>query len=190
MTAVGEARLRQLEEENRELRAALALRDRLPTRAITAEVIGRSLLPWEGNLLLGIGAADGVEPHMVALTPDGVLGQVTTVTAHTAEILPLTDPQSGIAAMTERTKSPGVLKGDRDGKCQLNYLSGDADVKPGDRVLTSGLGEYFARGLPLGAISEVTNNTTLSSRIATITPTVNPATVVLVVLVKMSGDGK
>jgi len=184
LTAVGAARLTQLAEENQQLRALLSLQSATPLHSIPAEVIGRNNLPWEGNLLIGKGTAEGVTPHMVALVPDGVLGQVIAVSAHTAEILPLTDPAGGIPAMIARTKAPGVLKGDGEGRCQLLYLTGDADVAAGDAVITSGLGLIFPRGFPLGRITTVTSNATLSSRIATVQPAVNPATVMFVLLVK------
>ncbi len=184
MTAVGMERLRQLEEDNRQLRTVLGLYERFPTHAVVAEVIGRNNVPWAGNLLIGKGSADGVLPHMVAVVPDGVLGQVAEVSAHVAKILLITDTVSGIPAMTVRTRTPGVVKGDGTGKCRLLYLSGDADVLPGDRVITSGLGVIFPRGLPIGAVTAVTSNTTMSSRIAAISPTVDPARVEFVVLVK------
>ena len=184
LTAVGMERLRQLEEENRQLRAALGLRDRFPTRALAAEVIGRNNVPWEGNLLIGKGSADGVLPHMVAVVPDGVLGQVAEVSAHLAKIMLVTDTASGLPAMTVRTQAPGVVKGDGTGQCRLLYLDGNADVLPGDRVITSGLGLVFPRGLPIGEVTGVTSNATLSSRIAAVTPTVDPTKVEFVVLVK------
>lgn len=184
LTAVGMERLRQLEEDNRQLRAVLNVRDRLPTRAMVAEVIGRNNVPWEGNLLIGKGSADGVVPHMVAVVPDGVLGQVAEVSTHLAKIMLITDTVSGVPAMIARTRAPGVVKGDGAGKCRLLYLGGDADILPGDRVITSGLGLIFPCGLPIGTVTAIASNATLSSRIAAISPVVDPARVEFVVLVK------
>ena len=96
LTATGLARLRALEDENSRLRALLALRDARPAGAVAAEVIGRSRVPWQGYVIVDKGTADGVGERMVALTPDGVLGQVASATPHTATVLPLTDRASGI----------------------------------------------------------------------------------------------
>lgn len=178
-TAVGLARLRALEAENARLRALLALRDTQPAGAVAAEIIGR-----EGYLLVGSGSADGVAPRMVALTPDGVLGQVVSVTPHTARILPLTDRDSGIGAITARTHATGVVKGTGGAICQLQYLDGGDDVHAGDQVLTSGLGAIFPRGLPLGTITAVTRDAALSTRTATLTPAVNPHMAEMVVLLQ------
>jgi len=183
LTAVGLERLRQLEAENSQLRATLELRERFSTHAIVAEVIGRNSVPWEGNLLIGKGSADGVQPHMVAVVPDGVVGQVAEVSAHLAKIMLITDTVSGVPAMLARTQAPGVVKGDGGGMCRLLYLDGNADVLAGDRVITSGLGVIFPRGLPIGTVRAVTSNATLSSRSAVIIPAVDLARVEFVVLV-------
>jgi rod shape-determining protein MreC len=135
-------------------------------------------------LELGKGAADGVRPHMVVLSPDGVLGQVLGVTPHTARVLLLTDSQSGIGAMTERTHAVGVLKGSNDGSCHLYYLSGQEDVHAGDNVVTSGLSLIFPPGLPLGRVTAVTRNPSISSRIATVQTAADPADTRLVIVMK------
>ncbi|HEY3376443.1 MAG TPA: rod shape-determining protein MreC [Armatimonadota bacterium] len=184
LPAVGMARLQQLETENQQLRALLALRSAVPTGAIPAEVIGRSSNPWQGYLLLGKGSADGVAPHMIALTPAGVLGQVATVTAHEAEVMLLTDPASGIGALLARARETGVLKGFQHGQCRMIYLSEHADVRAGDLVVTSGLGAYYPKGFPLGAVLSVSDDPALSSRVAIVAPAANPATVEMVLLTK------
>ncbi|MHB9133132.1 MAG: rod shape-determining protein MreC [Armatimonadota bacterium] len=186
MTSVGAAEYRELQDENRRLTELLHLKNRVRTTAVAAEVIGWVNTPWEGSLILGKGEADGIEPRMVVLTPEGVVGSIYTVTAHTAEVLPLTDPSNsgGIGAMTARTKAVGVLKGIGNGQCRIAYLSGEADVKEGDMVLTSGLGPIFPRGLPLGTVTKVERDTTISSRVAVVKPAADPSMVKWVVVVK------
>lgn len=181
---VGMDRLTALEVENQQLRTLLKLRDALPSGAIAAEVIGRSISPWQENLLLGAGAADGVAPHMVALTPGGVLGQIVAVAGRQSEVLLLTDRASGIGGMIARTRETGVLKGLQNGQCQLIYLSDKSDVRTGDEVVTSGLSDYFPKGLPLGTVVSVADDPALSSRIAIVTPAANPAIVEMAVLTK------
>lgn len=184
LTPTGLAHLRRLEAENLRLRALLALRASLPQGGMAAEIVGRNNIPWQGKLLLDKGASEGVELQMVAVTPEGVLGQVDSVTAHTATLLPLTDHGSGIGAMTERTHAPGILKGAGTNLCQLVELSGQFDVREDDTVVTSGLGEIFPKGLPLGRITSVTRNPLLTSRTAVVQPAADPVTAEMVLLVK------
>lgn len=179
LTPVGLERLRAAEEENARLRKLLELRDTTVKGAKTAEVISR-----EGYLVLNKGRAEGVETSMVVLTPDGVLGQVTAVNSHTADVLPLTDSTSGIGAVTMRGRAFGVLNGGQDGRCRMEYVAGSADIQPGDIVVTSGLSRIFPAGLPLGTVESVTNGTAVSSRIAFIAPAANPAQAEFVLLVK------
>lgn len=181
-TPLGMSRYHEMETEIQQLRATLRLRDSLPNAAIPADVIARGLSPWQCYLVLGQGRTDGVRPHQIALTPDGVLGQVITADADSAQVLLLTDRASSIGAMIERTRVTGVLKGDRLGRCQLCYLPGAADVQPGDDIVTSGLSEYYPKGLPLGKVTAVHDDPTLSSRTATVIPTANPATAEVVML--------
>ncbi|MHB9022907.1 MAG: rod shape-determining protein MreC [Armatimonadota bacterium] len=186
-TEVGLAHVRELEAENAQLRALLGLRGRLPGKALAAEVIGRNTTaPWAGYLQLGKGSADGVEPRMVALTPEGVLGQVVTVTPRTAKVFLLTDGNNpgGVGARTSRTGAVGVLKGYRNGLCRLEYLSSQSDVKPGDKVFTSEYGQIFPKGLPLGTVLEVKRNTVLSTRFAVVQPAADPAKASIVALIK------
>jgi len=196
LSAVGRGRLRALEEENRRLRALLALRDQLPSGTLAAEVIGWPRAPWQGNLTIDKGAKEGVTTRMVAVTPEGVVGKVVTVDAHTAGILPLTDAASGIGALLERTHTPGLLQGGRDGLCLLDHLPGTADVQAGDLVVTSGLGSIvpqlttsapnspFAKGLPLGRVTEVTRDPAIAARVAVVQPAVDLGRVEMVVLVR------
>ena len=191
LTTVSQARLRALEEENRRLRAVLGLRDKLPEGALIAEVISRARLPGQGDLVVDKGTRDGVAIRMVAVTPEGVVGQVVDVSSRTARILPLTDAASHVAAMLERTKTPAILDGDREGLCRLVNLPGQVDVRAGDLVVTSGLGSIFPKGperafpsgLPLGRVIAITQDEAMSARTATVQPAVDLARVELVVLI-------
>lgn len=187
LPAVGIARLNEVEAENERLRTLLDLRSTLPDGAIAADVIGRSNNPWQGHLLLGKGAKAGITPHMVVLSPDGVIGQIAVVTPHTAQVLLLTDPASGIGAMLSRTQETGVLKGYTDGRCQMVYLSDQSVVQQGDLVVTSGLSDFFPKGLPLGKVISVKEDPSLSSRTAIVEPVASPSRTDLVIVTKRAG---
>lgn len=219
MPAAGQTRMEALEAENQQLRTLLGLGARVTGSPVAAQVFGRGLQPWQGYLLVGAGAQQGLQAHMVALTPDGVLGQVAEVADTTANILPLTDPASGIGAKVVRMMSAapppqatngtpppapapaqvlrtiavGVLKGYKQGACNpgeccLEYVSDQANINPGDQVVTSGLGLVFGHitpaGFPLGTIDTVRRNPSLSTLDISVTPAVNPLTVEWVVVVK------
>jgi len=178
------SRLTELEEENRQLTQLLALQETLPRGAQAVEVIGAGFIPGQGYIILGKGSRDGLEAGMMAVTADGVVGQVVSVTPTTAEVLPLNDSASGIGAITTRGRVTGVLKGYRGGRCQLEYITVDADVKEGDDLVTSGLGNHFPRGYPLGKVTSVSKDPARSALIAIVQPAVNVQKVGAVVVFK------
>lgn len=191
-TTIGVDAYTQLQEENQQLRAALQLRDNLPQLAIAADVIGRVLPPnpWQGAVLLGKGSADGLAARMLVITPNGVLGQVQTVTGHTANVLPLTaadhtERGGGIGARTRRTHATGMLKGAGNGLCVLEYLKGDQDVQPGDLVETSGFSFFFPAGYTLGTVQKVIADPAVSSRRALVVPAVDIDRVQVVLVIGM-----
>jgi rod shape-determining protein MreC len=174
-----------LRTENDDLRRLLALKGSLTRTVVSAEVIGRGTNPWQTYLVLDRGTAEGVQPRMAVLTADGVLGQVLNATPHTANVLPLTaDRGGGIGGMLQRSGLKGVLEGHSDGRCRLKYLPPEADIQVGDLVVTSGVGEVFPSGIPLGTVTAVDLDRDLSSRVATIAPAADPAKVWVVLAVQ------
>ncbi|OPZ81837.1 MAG: Cell shape-determining protein MreC precursor [bacterium ADurb.Bin429] len=187
---MSQARLQALEEENRRLRALLALRDTAVKDALIAQVIARDTRPGEEYLVIDKGRGEGVEPHMVVLTPNGVIGQVFEADSHTATLMPLTDAASGIGAVSTRGRAFGVVKGGKGRACRMVYISGTSDIRSGDTIVTSGLSQFFPPGLPIGTVESVEADPALSSRIAVIKPAANPAQAEFVLLIKYAPPGE
>jgi rod shape-determining protein MreC len=161
--------LASLAEENQRLRRLLALRGRLSWRTIAAGVVGRDPGVWNSALVIDRGRADGIRPRQVVLGVDGLVGQVVSVSQHSARVLLITDSASGVGALAARSGATGVAKGTGD-SCEVRYLALDTAVKPGDSVITSGLGGIFPRGLPLGTISRVERDPSTATSHAALQP--------------------
>ncbi len=127
---------------------------------------------WCSYFTVDRGSADGVRVGDVAVAHDGVVGQVYALAAHTARVLPLTDPASGIAVRVERSRDTGVLKGLGDWQCEVRYLEPDADLRPGDQVVTSGTGDIFPKGLPVGMVTDVRADAYTPGKVAAVQPAV------------------
>lgn len=115
-----------------------------------ARIIGRTILPTQHVVMLNRGA-----PDAVLLDSAGVAGRVLEATPTTSTGLLLTDPNSRIACLVERSRESALLVGTGGRLCHLQYLDLDADVDVGDRIVTAGLGGPFPKGLPLGAVVKV-----------------------------------
>lgn len=147
-------RLSEEGAENAELRALLDLQRRVPLKTLAADVIAAS--PGTTSAIyIDRGAADGIAPDEPVMTPDGVAGKTVAVFRHTAQVLLITDRSSGAGAMLEKTRNQGVLKGDGNDLCTLDYVANGTSVSPGDRVVTSGLDQIFPKGLLLGTVVSV-----------------------------------
>ena len=137
---------------------------------IAAQVISRSTIPTQQTVLLSRGRRDGLSSGSIVVDADGVVGRVVDVQPGSSLTLLVTDPDSRIAGMVERTRESGLLIGRAQGQCQLIYLHADADVQAGDRVVTAGLGGPFPKGLLLGTVTEVARNVVEGTALARVTP--------------------
>lgn len=122
---------------------------------VTAMVIANDLSPWVWSLTIDKGVKDGVGPEMAIISGAGVIGQVLESSAHFSKILLLADRNSAVAAIDQRSRIPGILKGDGDGLCRLTYVGKDDDIGVGDEVITSGTDRIFPKGLLLGKVIAV-----------------------------------
>lgn len=151
----GYAQKEEYARENERLRELLEIKDAYKLEGVGARVIGRSAQAWSQTITIDRGEADGVDAGQTVMGATGVVGQVVGTTAHTATVRLLTDPQSGAAAMVQSTRAEGVVTGSLEGLLYLEGLSADAEVQPGDIVLTSGLGGSYVKGLLIGTVVKV-----------------------------------
>lgn len=159
--------------ENERLRRMLDLGPALPPDRVVAEVISRSASNWFRRARINRGSSEGVTPRSVIATHEGVVGQVLTVGRHTSLILLITDQDSGVGGMIQRSRAVGVVRGTGEEICKMMYLDANADVREGDLVVTSQLGEVFPKGLIIGKVRSVEKARHYSSQMATVKPSVD-----------------
>jgi len=143
--------------ENARLRRLLSLAQENPSDLAAASVSGRSLDRLGGSLTINKGEKEGVGPNRAVITPDGLVGRVERVTDHQARVLTLLHRDCSVAVRVERTRVDGVLQWEFGDQPVLNllYISSQEDVKPGDWVVTSGLGGIFPAGIRAGRVARV-----------------------------------
>jgi rod shape-determining protein MreC len=148
-------RIKELERENARLKALLGYKAR-HTHVIPATAVAESGSPWARTVVLDRGYRDGVRVKDVAVTERGVVGQVWSVVSPNSSLLVLlTDTNSGIGALVQRSRAVGIVKGRGQDLPVLTYLDQNADVKPGDVVITSGRGGVYPKGLPIGTVVRI-----------------------------------
>jgi rod shape-determining protein MreC len=151
-------RLRELaglQEENRELRRALQMRDRVPEDMIPAERVGVDQSPFFRVLNIRIDrGSEYARPGMAVLSSDGVVGRIDKVFDAYSDVMLLTDARSKVAVEVARNHAQGILQGDTEDGCIVD-VSKDYEVQVGDLVQTSGVDELFPKGHPVGQVVDI-----------------------------------
>ncbi len=145
----------EAERADRRLQEMLDFRATLPEPAVPAQIIGRDPLPWSGTITINKGGSDGIARNAAVVSQHGVVGQIIAISAHSARVLLITDHNSGVDAIVQRSRARGVVKGALDGRCIMKYVQRSDDVVVGDRVVTSGLDGIFPKGIAVGEVTDV-----------------------------------
>jgi len=181
-------RLLEAEATNRRLQQLLNFRSELAAGAITASIIANSATSWFQSCILNKGSADGLRKGMAVVTPLGVVGTIVTVTRRTAKVLLLTDPNSGIDVLVQRTRSRGIVSGSLESGTVLKYMKRSEDVQEGDRLVTSGLDNVFPKGLLVGTVIKVRKQNRGLFQSVEVWPAVQAARVEEVLVVGAAAD--
>jgi len=149
--------LRDVEHEVNRLRHALNYRERSVFKLIAAEIVARDSSTWWRTVTINRGKKDGIEIDMPVVTAEGLVGKVTTVSNNISVVLLASDENCRVAASVEGSREQGIVSGERvtaglSPLLDLNFLTKQADLKPGQKVYTSGVGGVFPSGLLIGVV--------------------------------------
>jgi rod shape-determining protein MreC len=149
-------RYEALARENGELRGLRAALPPVADRWLAAEIVTVQVNGLRQRLLLNRGQANGVFKGQAVLDDKGLIGQTTHVGPWSAEVILITDPEHAVPVRIERTGLRTIAVGAGDTtSLALPYLPGNADIKNGDLLVTSGLGGVFPEGYPVARVTEV-----------------------------------
>jgi rod shape-determining protein MreC len=167
-TRAENARLRvqvdQLQIRDRELESQAAEAQRLSVllgfreahpevTMLAAQVIGASADASSQILFLNRGQRDRVRPNMAVIIPDGIVGKIVEAFPASAQVLLISDRDSGVGALLADTRTHGVVKGNGDPHPRMDYIVNDEKVHAGEMILTSGEDRIFPKGLLIGFVT-------------------------------------
>lgn len=156
------AQLQEVLAENARLKAVLDYKKTIPQfQVVVASVIARDMAAWSSTVMIDRGSSDGIAKGMPVVTSRGLIGNVIQVFPYSAKVLLVTDANSSVGALVQRPESrvAGIVKG-ADAPAlapRMVNLARDADVIKGDKIITSGLGGIYPKGLPIGEVTDVVN---------------------------------
>lgn len=155
-------RVRLQEQQALALRGAqleelLALRQHTALRTLAANVVAGADSIVFKTVTIDVGSSSGLRKDMAVIAPAGVVGRIIEQPPlYAAKVQLLVDREAGAGAIVERSGAGGVVVGhDGDPPLRMEYVSNLADVKLGDRVVTSGIDGIFPRGFPIGTVERV-----------------------------------
>lgn len=176
-------RFLEAEATNSRLQQLLDFRSQLPSVTVTATIIANSASNWFQSCVIDKGSAHGVRAGMSVVTPLGVIGRIVEVTAQSAKVLLLTDPNSGIDVIVQRTRARGIVSGSLENSTILKYVKRSEDVQIGDRLISSGLDGIFPKGLMVGTVTKVRKETLGLFQAVEVIPAVTTAQTEVVLVV-------
>ena len=158
---------------------------------IQATVIARNPDQWEEKIILDKGSSHGVEKNMAVMTAKGLVGKITLVTPFTSEVelLYTNNPNYRVSAMVLGEKEAyGLIEGfDKErNELIMKRIDSSLNVKVGEKVVSSGLGGIFPKGVPIGEITEVSTDDFGLTKMAYVKPSADFSILENVVIAKRS----
>ena len=164
---------KELERVNDWLYDYLELKRQHPDYTLVdASVTGRQSSNYMSVMMIDRGTSSGVERDMPVVSADGVIGYVAEAGVSWAKVVTICEATSSVGALVERTGEAGLVSGSytlaADRLLTMTYLSPDSDVAVGDRIVTSGYGNVYPRGLTIGYVESVENDALSQTVTATV----------------------
>jgi len=148
---------REVAAANKRLKELLQFKETISWPVLAAQVIGRDPSGWFESVIIDKGSNAGLTVNMPVVDARGVVGRLVSVSPGYAKVLLIIDQNSAVDTLVQRSREKGIVKGLSTEFCKLDYLVKTSDVLVGDRVVTSGMGRVFPKGLPVGEVVEVSN---------------------------------
>lgn len=151
-------KFREAEATNVRLRKLLDLKNQAFARSISATVIGNSASTWFRSLTINKGTKQGIRKGMAVISPSGIVGQIWSVAPNGSKVLLVTDRNSGVDVIAQRTRARGIVSGSLDRGPVMEYVTRNENIREGDRLITSGLDNIFPKGQLVGTVGKVQEN--------------------------------
>lgn len=165
--------------ENEEFRSILEFKNQSEAyNYVGVNIIGKTGGGFFDGYIIDKGTNDGIQKDMAVIAPDGLVGVITEANDNSAKVQPIVNENTAVAGLVQSTReSTGVVRGYRDYTetplTKIYYLPVDSDIKEGDVIVTSGLGNFYPKGLRVGEVISVEEDKVKVNKNAIIKPYVD-----------------
>jgi rod shape-determining protein MreC len=177
--------LKELSEENKILKELLEFREEKNYDLIAASLIGREPNSWFQSIMIDKGSKKGFRKNMIVLNNYGLIGRILVVSSYTSKVMLITDVENAVPAVVMDTRDAGIIYG-TGYTCEMKYISVNAKIKAGYTVISSGLGDIYPGGIPIGKIVKIYPSYDKLFQTAEIEPFVNFGTLETVMVMRNS----
>ena len=154
-------KLSELSAENTRLRGLLDTPLIIDGRMEIAEVIGTDADPLRHIIIINRGSSSQLRVGQTVLDDKGIMGQIINVYPHSSRIMLLSDKEHSLSVRLESSGMRAIVTGTGDlGRLKMEYVPTSANIKVGDKVYSSGLGQHFPAGYLVGSVSKVMRHNT------------------------------
>ena len=147
--------LRELDLENKRLRELLGFREKKSHKFVPAMVIARDPSGLKDTIIIDKGKKQKVQKDMVVISGNGLVGRVRESGWSIARVLLITDRDSVVSSIVQMTRDEGAIVGNGRNGLLMRYLELNSKVKQGDKIITSGFGGVFEKGILIGEVVSV-----------------------------------
>lgn len=163
----------ELKKENERLRALLKFKQEVSGKTIPARVIARDSAPWRKMIVIDKGATHGVKKQMAVVNAEGLVGRVIEDGPFSSRVILLSDPQSRASILFQDSRDEGIAEGEGSLWLRVTHVDRESQVKVGERVISSGLGQIYPKGIPVGLVEMVGTEKNGLELFVTVKPHVN-----------------
>ncbi|MEJ2171263.1 MAG: rod shape-determining protein MreC [Woeseiaceae bacterium] len=150
-------RMTALEAENARLRDLLEARAQVRDEVRVAEIMAVDANPYRHNIVIDVGESDGAYDGQAIVDASGVIGQIIETGVATSQAMLISDPSHSLPVEVNRNGLRTIANGTGDfSRLDLPFITNNADIRPGDLLVTSGLGGAFPAGYPVAVVDTVT----------------------------------
>ncbi len=142
-------------KENKRLKQLLAFAEDLKVERVMAQVVSRDSSSDFRVIRINKGFSDGIRLQSPVVTNKGLVGYIFRLTDHFADVITILDQNNRVDGLVERTRSHGIIEGDLGDVCLMKYVSRTEPVILNDKIITSGLGNVYPKGILIGHISKI-----------------------------------